>query len=177
MEERKGNATSPSGNIPPCAATSRFNPQSFILDANQMPAQLQDVSPVPIFLENHASVCSAFGHWISFHDGKLLSLTEGTDQSLELLIHGWIMTDAVDEKGFFVLKDHHLVAFRFEGISNLSREGFCQPNILFSLDFQRGPDESFEVVLQSVMSPDASFTAKKGRVVSVVPCDPQGCPI
>lgn len=40
---------------------------------------------------------------------------------IEFLIHGWEMTSEITEDGYYQLKKHHLVHFKFEDI--------CEPEI------------------------------------------------
>jgi hypothetical protein len=85
------------------------------------------------------------------------------------------MTDEVDGKGYFVLRKHALVSFRFEGVHDLEMDSFASKNILFGMEFFPGSDSSsFRVVLDSVMDMSGSFSARKGEVVSVIPCTADG---
>lgn len=134
---------------------------------------------LPSFIVNHEAVVSAFGCWPSFHDALLLSFAIH-NECVELRLQGWILTNDVDESGFFVLTHHHEVTLRFEGVTDAQLEGLhlCEAefgrNILSHLDFKRIEPASgvFEVHLESVVDPrfDAHFRAAGGRVVSVIPC-------
>ncbi len=100
--------------------------------------------------------------------------------SLELLLHWWRMTNAVDEKGFFILEKHHLVRLGFEGITDADLDHFTPQNILYELGFS-SPEEfakegKFWVMLDSAMGSElcGSFSAREGAVLEVVPCDAEG---
>ncbi len=85
------------------------------------------------------------------------------------------MTDRVDARGYFVLEKHALVSFRFDGIFDVEMATFDSGNILFGIEFFPSSDgSSFRVVLDSVMDKSGSFSARKGEVVSVIPCTSDG---
>jgi hypothetical protein len=88
------------------------------------------------------------------------------------------MTSEIDERGFFILKNHHLVHFRFDMPSEIALKSSEIGNILFELAFstveefhERG---SFQVRLDSVLDLDSSFRAKRGIILDVSPCDSEG---
>ena len=135
--------------------------------------------PVPAYLRNHEAVIRAFGYWPSFHDACVVGfLRDMTPPArVELVIHGWEMTNEVDDRGYFKLIKHHLVRFQFEGISNAELDQFTSGNILFGMDFS-APDEFtskgvFEVRMDSAIGCEfsAAFCARAGEVSEVVPCD------
>jgi hypothetical protein len=81
----------------------------------------------------------------------------------------------VDAKGFFVLRKHALVSFRFDGIHDTEMDAFAAKNILFGMELSpSGDGSSFQVVLDSAMDMSGSFSARKGEVVSVIPCTSDG---
>jgi hypothetical protein len=132
---------------------------------------------VPTYILNHKAVVDLYGHWPSFHDAEVPVYVAPTpeSQTLGFTLHTWQMTDEIDAKGFFVLRKHALVSFRFDGIYDLEMDAFASQNILFGMDLIPDSDgSSFRVVLDSVMDMSGSFSAHKGEVVSVVPCTPNG---
>ena len=132
---------------------------------------------VPSYILNYEQVVEFFGHWPSFHDAKVCSYEPPTSesQSLSFTLHTWQMTNEVDAKGFFVLRDHSLVSFRFSGLHDVEMDAFASDNILFGLEFVRGTDpEAFRVELDSVMDMSGSFSARSGEVVAVIPCTSDG---
>ena len=106
----------------------------------------------PAYILNHKAVVDFYGYWPSFHDAKVPAYVAPTEESqfLTLTLHTWEMTDKVDAKGFFVLRKHALVSFRFDGVHHSEMEAFNSGNILFGMEFLPGND-SFSVVLNSVM--------------------------
>jgi len=129
---------------------------------------------VPTYIQNHEAAISFFGRWPSFHDANVLAYEPGPD-SISLTLHTWLMTDQVDAKGFFILRNHALVSLRFGGIHDVQMDAFRSGNILFGLEISPCPDPAlFHVELDSVMDMSGGFSARKGEVVSVIPCTPDG---
>ena len=91
---------------------------------------------VPTFIQNHAAVVDFFGCWPSFHDAQVISYEPAPD-SVKLTIHGWLMTDEVDAKGYFVLRNHALVTFRFSDLHDVQMDAF-KANILSILEISQG---------------------------------------
>ncbi len=132
---------------------------------------------VPTYINNHKAVVDFFGCWPSFHDAKVRSYQPPTSEcrSLSFTLHTWLMTDEVDAMGFFILRNHALVSFRFVDVFDVAMDTFKSDNILFGLKFKSGNDlVSFQVVLDSVMGRSGSFSARSGEVVSLTPCAADG---
>jgi hypothetical protein len=133
----------------------------------------------PVFIAKSQSVVDHFGRWPSFHDANVLAYEAPSPAASHLgfTLHTWTMTSEVDSKGFFVLKDHALVTFRFDGLSDLSMEEFAAGNILFGMALSQSADfHGFHVELESVMDMSGSFTALSGEVMSIVLCSSDGKP-
>jgi hypothetical protein len=131
----------------------------------------------PTFLANYQTLVDHFGYWPSFHDANVMAYTATTadHQTLDLTLHTWEMTSEVDAKGYYVLRKHALVAFRFAGVHDASLERFDSGNILFGMNITRAGDaDSFHVELDSVMDMSGDFSATSGEVLSVVPCTSDG---
>ena len=127
----------------------------------------------PTFLSNYQALLDHFGYWPSFHDANVISYAgpSAERQTVDLTLHTWEMTSEVDAKGYYVLRKHALVAFRFAGVHDASLERFGSGNTLFGMDITRAGDaDSFRVELNSVMDMSCDFSATSGEVVSVVPC-------
>ena len=132
---------------------------------------------IPVYIHNNKAIIDFYGAWPQFHDANVLTYAKPSpgDPSLTLTLHTWQMTDKVDSKGYFVLQNHALVSFRFEGLFEVEMDTFRTGNILFGREFsQNEGGSSFRVVLDPVMDMSGSFAAKKGEVVSVIPCTPGG---
>ena len=131
---------------------------------------------VPTYIRNHEAVVGFFGRWPSFHDANVLAYEPGAGtESISLTLHTWIMTDQVDAKGYFVLRNHALVSFCFGSIHDVQMDTFRSGNILFGLEISPCADPaSFHVELDSVMDMSGLFSARSGEVVSVLPCTSDG---
>lgn len=74
-------------------------------------------------IKGHESVIEIFGEWPSFHDAEIrhvcLTVTgqKEADPVVELVIHGWKMTNEVEESGYYKLLNPSLIHFEFEGVS------------------------------------------------------------
>ncbi len=90
------------------------------------------------------------------------------------------MTSDIDEEGFFILRNHHLVHFNFSGIKQTDLEHFIPENMLFELVFSAVAESEatgqFTVALESAMGGDlcGSFTATLGEVTAVEACSKDG---
>ncbi len=138
-------------------------------------------------IKNHESLLDAFGYWPTFHDGEIIKLIldrKFDDKyncnfgSLEFIIHGWEMTDEV-VNGYYKLKKHHLVHFRFDYVDKLEIDGFNHQNVISSLEIEALPknDKGYlplAVVIEHCYGISAEFTALLGAIISVTPCSSKG---
>lgn len=141
------------------------------------------MTTAPSYLRNITAVMEAFGYWPSFHDAPVIDFTYELDGAgaIGFTLHGWEMTAEVDTRGCYKLIKHHLVRFAFRDISDPDLERFTSMgNILFGLEFS-APEEyqaegRFRVRLDSAMGGDlcGSFSARRGEVLAVIPCDKDG---
>jgi hypothetical protein len=130
----------------------------------------------PSHIQNHQAVVDFFGRWPSFHDANAVAyeMDSGTG-SIRLTLHTWLMTNEVDANGYFVLRNHALVSFRFHDLHDVQMDAFGAGNILYGLAISPCSDPAlFHVELESVMDMSGSFSARSGEVVSVIPCTSDG---
>ena len=128
---------------------------------------------IPTYITNHDAVVNFYGYWPSFHDANVPEYRAPTFENplLEFTLHTRQMTNEVDSKGYFVLKKHALVKFYFDCLADVQMDEFGANNILFDVSFMKiDIDTEFFVELNSVMAMPGSFNARKGAVVSVIPC-------
>ncbi|RDJ24281.1 hypothetical protein DWF00_04155 [Bosea caraganae] len=81
-----------------------------------------------------------FGGAPTFHDAEIIQLHLNRNGVSTLRLHGWVMTNEVDEKGFFVLQKHAVVTFAIEGIQDLKLDGFSHQNVIGGLTLDWAPD-------------------------------------
>ena len=100
--------------------------------------------PIESLVQGSEKLLAIFGRWPSFHDAEVLEIhlsrtPKGPggkrDRRVELLakIHAWDMTNELDSRGYYVLKNHTLVTLRFSGLEELKLEGFNHQNVIFGL--------------------------------------------
>ncbi len=122
------------------------------------------MNSVPIYIEGHAKVTDVYGYWPQFHDSPVHSFT-ATDSQINLRVQVWDMTSETDERGLYILKNHHLVHFRFDEPSELAIKNSEMGNILFGLEFstleELHEQGSFQVKIDSVMGLD--YLSSKAR--------------
>ncbi len=88
-------------------------------------------------IQNSQALTAIFGEWPSFHDAEVYSLSlhrhfrEGA--SLETTIHLWDMTNEVDARGYFGVKNNTLTVLRFGGIVLEVLRDFNHQNVLSEL--------------------------------------------
>jgi hypothetical protein len=133
-------------------------------------------------IENEKSLTDIFGRFPSFHDAEIVSIfleREGEGSPyLEAKIHLFESTNEVDSKGFYVLKNHTLVTFRFTCISLEYLKWFNHQNVLSHLDISEiEPEENdgcgFEVSMPSSYGCEALFKCRKILVAKVEPFRPE----
>jgi hypothetical protein len=81
-----------------------------------------------------------FGQTPSFHDAEIVSLSLNRSGTSELKVHGWIMTDEVDPRGYIVLGKHAVVTFMLIDIMDLQLDGFSRQNVIAGLVLKRATD-------------------------------------
>jgi hypothetical protein len=108
-------------------------------------------------------VVAWFGGWPSFHDAEVLEFTFVRKGTSFLRIHTWLMTDQVDEKGYYVLDKHAIVTFTFERVTDLELRGFNHQNVISGLQFERTAD-SFILSLEPCYGVGGAIEATKMSV-------------
>ena len=126
-------------------------------------------------VDNSVELTEAFGSWPSFHDAKVLEATRGQN-SLSLVAHLFVMTNRVDEAGYYVLEKHHLVKIEMLGVESDALPSDYSTDCLDRLAISRSGD-LLRVDLGSHMGNDGHILCRMVRVASVTPCSPKGVPL
>jgi hypothetical protein len=125
-----------------------------------------------------------FGEWPSFHDAEVLDITLDREAhgavrgpTVRFTVHAFQMTDEVDSRGYYVLRNHVLVRFALYSTEVLHLEGFNLQNVLFGLHVSKpaepaAPDLAVQVDLKSSYGVAASFQCARAEVASVEPYEP-----
>jgi hypothetical protein len=124
-----------------------------------------------------------FGGWPSFHDAEVVRLSfdrRGDHRpTAEMLVHAWLMTDKVDDRGYYVLEKHTLVRFVFERLASCEIAEFNHQNVLFGLQVTPETvdgEAAFRVTLDPSYGLTGSLVCGRVVVADVTPCDERGEP-
>jgi hypothetical protein len=129
------------------------------------------------FIEGHQLVTATFGRWPSFHDAEVHRVVlhrhyQRPGASVELVIHGWVMTSEVTPSGHYKLEHQSLVHFLFEQVSDFQLDGLNHQNVLSGLEFNLLGEPKpplLMVELSHCYGLSGSFKASKAKVLSVTP--------
>lgn len=117
-----------------------------------------------------------FGGWPSFHDAEVMRVSlDRSGQAgprLDMVIHLFEMTNAVDAKGFFVSRHHTEVTLRFDGIAELKLRDFNRQNVLAGLEIAQVDQPGsarFRVSMPSSYGMEAEFECERASVADVRP--------
>lgn len=134
-------------------------------------------------IEASQKLTMIFGRWPSFHDAEVIEFSLRRDEAsaviLTTIVHLWDMTSEVDQKGFYVLRNHTLVTIRFHDVEDIKMEGFNHQNVIFGLEIleeepSRGIPPSFTVSFDPSYGIDAAFKCTRIEVVETVACNEKG---
>ncbi|NJK93482.1 MAG: hypothetical protein HC904_17705 [Blastochloris sp.] len=141
------------------------------------------MTETPKYLESNQLVTDFYGYWPSFHDAEVHSISinrdailfeDVSDVILELVVHCFQMTQTVKEDGYFELVKHSFVHFEFKEVDDVALAHFNHQNAIYELGFSGNQEGRFKVSIDGAHGLDGSFTAGKGRVISITPCDEEG---
>lgn len=132
-------------------------------------------------IQNQQVLIDIFGEYPSFHDAEVISIllnrTGEVSPSLTVEIHLWQMTNEIDEKGYYILRNSTIVVFRFGRILLESLSGFNHQNVLWDLVIDEINSEEkenegccYQVSMPSSYGCEAVFKCQTITVVSAVPC-------
>jgi hypothetical protein len=113
-----------------------------------------------------ADVIAWFGHWPTFHDAEVLSITLDRSGGSRVAIHAFEMTPEVDTRGRYVLTKHAVVTFFLEGFpqsQNIRVELFNQQNVLSSASVNKITG-GYELVLEGCHGADGSIYSERMSV-------------
>ncbi len=99
-------------------------------------------------------VTEIYGTWPAFHDAEVLRVRLDHDgargAALEADIHVFAMTPELDAAGFYILRDHHVVTLRIDGLSGLDLRWFGPQNVISTLDIDEAADRDEPTVVWHV---------------------------
>jgi hypothetical protein len=151
--------------------------------------------PSPI-IKDSCKLTDIFGRWPSFPDAEIQSFSltcgetylktpEGKYPILDIRIHLWEMTNEVNTKGFFVLKNHTLTDLRFQNTSEMEISDFFYQNVIMGITFgveleHTDPSSALRhpacirVEIDPCYGLYAKFKCQSAEVLSAVSCDEEG---
>jgi hypothetical protein len=132
---------------------------------------------------NHKLVTDWFGRWPAFHDAEILSmhlerrpLENGSGPSLAVRLHAFEMTGDVDERGHYKLVKHAIITFEFDGMEEISLDGFNCQNVISVLVLEEATSEkgqpALDVCFWSCFGVGCAFRSTLARVKSLEPGKP-----
>ncbi len=127
-------------------------------------------------VRNSERLVSAMGRWPSFHDARVVRARLDCD-CCRASVHVFRMTDRVDDRGYYVRADHHLVTLQLIGVAECSLPAGYDGDILSALTVERS-GELVAVTFDSVIDPQFSWRVlcQEVSLLDVVPCSAQGEP-
>jgi hypothetical protein len=100
-----------------------------------------------------------------------LSGDKKSDPVVELVIHGWKMTNEVTDTGHSKLLNPSLIHLRFEGVSNLDVNGLNHQNVINRLVVTATSNDlqaPLHVELEHCYGLSGKFSARRAKVLSVI---------
>ncbi len=142
-------------------------------------------------IEGSEKLTRIFGYWPRFHDASVVRFSidwrrtidrENDGPMIETLIHAFEATSEVDPAGYFILKNHVLVLFRFYEIAEPDLNDINTGNVLFELLIEdireRGlKRRDFEVQFDPSYGFHGVFQCRRIEVIDVTPCDKDATPL
>jgi hypothetical protein len=118
-----------------------------------------------------------FGHWPTFHDAKVLSITLVRSGESRVVIHAFEITSEIDSTGHYVLAKHSRVTFCMEGfpldrcgITKTRVDCFNHQNVLSSAAVKKTP-EGYELMLEASFGVEGSISCER-MSVKIEPWNP-----
>lgn len=151
------------------------------------------MSEIAAMIIGSEKLTSIFGRWPSFHDAEVHELhfwrgyvdAEAKVYNFPVLtvkIHLWLMTNEVNERGYYVLTNHTLASIRFLDVNDFKMDDFNQQNVISGLIIEQkireqGATPHFSVEFHASFGMDASFTCLRIEVIQADPCTSKGVPL
>jgi Immunity protein 50 len=143
------------------------------------------MATIETLIEGSEKLTCIFGRWPSFHDAEVVDLhlrrgdnTQSNHPRFPVLttkIHLWELTNEIEARGYYVLRNHTLATLRFHDVLNLEIKGFSHQNVIFGLsvesqELSESPwKRSFAVEFEPVAEFGATFRCSRIEVVEAIP--------
>jgi hypothetical protein len=177
---RSGQKTAIADFIPQSGNPVGHFPEAHFSPASQVPAHPAQsdglsgtiksaMSGVPD-IPGAADVVAWFGHWPTFHDAEVLSITLDRSGESRVAIHTFERTPDVDSSGHYVLAKHAVITFCLEGfpqdkdgITNTRVEFFNHQNVLGNASLNKTIN-GYELVLQGIYGVQGEIASERVSV-------------
>ena len=141
---------------------------------------------IETLIDGSEKLTSIFGRWPSFHDAEVVelhlwrgdSISERSHPRFPVLtakIHLWELTNEIDARGYYVLRNHTLATLRFHDVFDLEIKGFSNQNMIFGLPItpqerSAGPwKRTFAVEFKPVSEFGATFQCSRIEIMETIP--------
>jgi hypothetical protein len=120
------------------------------------------------------SLIEWFGRVPHFHDAEVLDISIASKTRTFVRIHTWIMTDKVDDRGYFVTERHAIVTVSLDEVTYIALTNFnVRPGIIFDLEVS-SIEDGFQVVWSGSYGVSGTLRAKR-ICIDFEPGTPESC--
>lgn len=132
-------------------------------------------------IEGSEKILKLYGGWPSFHDSEILSVNLGRAKTkgkygptVTIKLHGFVMTNEIDDKGHYKTVDHAQIVFQFYDVVEFElTHGFGTQNPLSEVSIEDIRSHQLEDINYSVrfgahLNCDVEFKCSSVTVASVV---------
>lgn len=120
-------------------------------------------------------VVAALGRWPQFHDANVVNVERG-ETHLTVHIHAFNMSNSLDERGYFILNEHHLVQILMRGIQSSTLPVDYAADCLDGLYVEQH-GAMVRVLFDSHLDCSGEVLCAEVLVESVRRCDGRGRPV
>jgi hypothetical protein len=107
------------------------------------------------------SLLEWFGRVPRFHDAEVLDISVAAKTPSFVRIHTWIMTDKVDDRGYFATDRHAVVTISFDEVTSITLNNFnVMPGIIFDLEVS-STEDGFQVIWSGSYGVTGMLRAKR----------------
>jgi|SRR5579872_1684379 len=119
------------------------------------------------FVHNSENLTAVFGKWPSFHDAEIIHIElDRRSPSLVAEIFAFETTRDTDEKGFYRRIHESIVKIRFEGIDEVSLDGFNHQNVIAALAIEPR-DKRLHVTIEPLNGLGGDFYCESAEILDV----------
>lgn len=80
-----------------------------------------------------SELCAWLGFTPVFHDAYVTALNINGEGGATLALRSWVMTNRVDERGYYILEKHFTATFKLQGISSVELSDFMPGQAIIGL--------------------------------------------